>query len=301
MATLASLTLDVFEMLYGTAQMDRPAEDTLASAVSSNSDTTWRFSTPALWKRGDWAEYWPGTGTAGEVVILAQDHDSTADVLVRRAQARSSAASSFTAGNVFLRHAASGGSFTAMHVQRAINNTIDYDLAPNIWYRSKRTQAVTAGTTYYALTAGDFDVEEVYQRNLNSTTTHSPFPRGWWDVEHDKDTGMAASGSILRLYQWYDTSATVYYTAKTYPSSSAISSLPGDIAAMVPWGAVARLAPSQATRARHERRPQDPSQPFVDASYFESRFLRMRQQYQIKLLNEKPPLGNFRQRHPFAR
>ena len=77
-ATLAGLILDVEDMLYGLAQVERPREDTLLSAVASAVDTTWRFAYPAMWKKDDYAEYAPVAGTVGEVVIMAEDHPTAA-------------------------------------------------------------------------------------------------------------------------------------------------------------------------------------------------------------------------------
>src|SRR3990167_1000816 len=89
MATLNALTLDVEDMLFGIPQIERPAEDTLSTAVTTAADTSWVWTTTTLWKRGDYAEYMPSSGAVGEIVLAAVDDGTT----VRRAQQRTTAAS----------------------------------------------------------------------------------------------------------------------------------------------------------------------------------------------------------------
>jgi len=89
MATLNALTLDVEDMLYGLPQIERPAEDTLSTAVTTAADTSWVWTTTTLWKRGDYAEYMPTSGAVGEIVLATVDDGTT----VRRAQQRTTAAS----------------------------------------------------------------------------------------------------------------------------------------------------------------------------------------------------------------
>ena len=118
MATLASLTLDVYDMLFGVAQVQRPVEDTLLTAVTNAADTSWRFTNKQLWKMNDYAELWTGDGEANEVVRLTEDHPTIAtDVTVLRAQRRSTAeAAAISAGSVFLKNPP----VTATEIQRAI-------------------------------------------------------------------------------------------------------------------------------------------------------------------------------------
>ena len=68
MTTLSALVDYSLAMLYGIPQAERPQEDTLASQVTDGADVAWRWTTEALWKRGDYAEAADGVG---ELVIMA--------------------------------------------------------------------------------------------------------------------------------------------------------------------------------------------------------------------------------------
>jgi len=101
MATLASLTLDVLDLCYGQTPLTRPSSDTLAAAVQSATDTSWRFATAGtqMWEKDDYAEYFDGTGTAGEIVQFTADHDNPrAPVEVLRGQRRSTAKAATSLG-----------------------------------------------------------------------------------------------------------------------------------------------------------------------------------------------------------
>ena len=101
MATLLSLTLNVEDMLYGQAMLERPDMDSLATGVISATDTTWQFTSAGsqFWERGDFAEYDDRAGTAGEVIRLMADHSTAAtDVTVVRAQRQTSAAAETSVG-----------------------------------------------------------------------------------------------------------------------------------------------------------------------------------------------------------
>ena len=170
MATLASLTLDVYDMLFGVAQVQRPVEDTLRTGVTNAADVAWRFATPQLWKKNDLAEYWTGNGTAHEVVRLTEDHPTLAvDVTVERAQRRTTAETgAIAAGAVFLKNPP----VTCTEVQRAITECIDNDLYGNpfrVFYRSQRSITPVTGKHRYNMNAEDYKVEEVYQIDLAAT------------------------------------------------------------------------------------------------------------------------------------
>lgn len=162
--TLAGLILDVEDMLYGLAQVERPAEDTMVKAVAAANDTAWRMGTPSLWRRGDLAEYWPTAGTVGEIVLMAEDHDQSSDVTVRRGQWRTTAAAAHAAGAVFRKNPA----YPRVKIERFIYETVDTQLWPHVWYRSNRTLDYDSQATYYPLNVADFDVEEAYQLDLTS-------------------------------------------------------------------------------------------------------------------------------------
>ena len=294
---LAALVLDCEDMLYGLAQVERPREDTLLAAVTADSDTTWRLGHYSMWKKDDYAEYVPSDGSWGEIVILAEDHPSPgADVSVRRAQQRTSAASSYTAGSVFRKNP----TFPRVKIARFLREVVDTQLWPHVWIRTGRSLTWSATARHYALNALDFDVEEVYQYNLSSTVNFNPFPRGWWEVVTDVHSGMQSTGRALRLHRIYDSTKTVYYTARTKPSSADLSTLPSPMLEMLPWGACwmllggTRAAPRRIDRKRVVTEGEEESQVFADASFFKQSFLTMRDDYRRQLLTEKKPPRNYR-------
>lgn len=298
MAALDDLTLDVYDMVYGVGQVTRPVEDTLSTQVTDGADVEWRFTTPALWKRGDYAEYWPGDGTEGEMVLLTEDHPAAADVTVRRGQRRTTAVTGgFAAGAVFLKNPP----VPSVLVRRAITETIDNDLGPECFYRVDDSLTPAAGTRYYALDDRDFYIEKVYQYDLGSQTNLNPFPRGWYEIETNLDTGMVASGVAMRLARWYDTTEDVYYTTRRQPAVEDIASFPTELLDLIPWGAAARLfamaAPPQRidpTRGLQVAQGVSANQPFADATYFRQEFERMKNQYRRFLLRQMPPQPAYR-------
>ena len=376
MATLITLTLDVEDSLYGNPQIERPAEDTLNTAVTSSSDTSWRFDTYQMWKRGDRAEYVTTDGTAGEIVVLAADHASGADVTVRRAQKRTTAASAYSIGDVFRKNPL----YDRTMIARAINETIDSDLAPEAYYRATRQITLADGKKRYDLNASDFEVDQVYQTDTQQTSVgaatfdvtggasedlwtrtayglavgdpvrftavgtgaepyaigvpywvatvptantfqlsatdsttvlegtgtdtvgtwtlakivqfeYIPFNPALYEVATNQDTTTATqSGVALRLKSWYSVSDALYVTTRVKPSSSAISSLPTELADMVPFGAMARLlswvpVPARSDLRRTNRVGQGAgaSQPFIDAQFYAAKFEEHKRRYKRKL------------------
>lgn len=167
MATLASLTLNVEEMLLGVAQIERPAEDPLATEVTNAADTTWQMASYSMWKKGDYAEVLNTTGAADEVVILDADHTVGADVTVRRAQRGSTVHSGAIATGTGLRK---NPTYPRVTIARFLNDTINTMLWPGVWYRSRRSLTYDLHASYYPLAAADFDVEEVFQLDLTGET-----------------------------------------------------------------------------------------------------------------------------------
>jgi hypothetical protein len=222
MGSLASLTLDIIEMLYGMAQIERPIEDTLKTAVSAANDVTWQFDT-AIWKRGDYAEYWKNDGTEGEIVILAADYTVGADVTVRRAQRGTTAAASYAIGDVFLHNP----TFPVATIQRFINNLIDTDLAPHVFYLTHRslTWDEDDDHTAYPLNANDFDVVTVYQVDLGdadslSGCTFAQATDTWTCTSHGLAVGdhlvCTEAGSALPAEYAEDT----HYWVLTVPTAN---------------------------------------------------------------------------------
>ena len=161
MATLASLVLDVEDMLYGMAQMERPSEDLISTEVADENDVAWRFTTLAYAKRGNYMEVYTADGAEGEIVILAADQTATgSDVAVRRAQQQTTAAATtIAAGSV----ARVNPTFPVVRIKRFINEVIDNHLWPDVWYRTNRSVDPNTGRRLYPLNASDFQVEEMYQ------------------------------------------------------------------------------------------------------------------------------------------
>ena len=370
-ATLAGLILDVEDMLYGLAQVERPAEDTMVKAVAAAADVAWRMGSPTLWKRGDLAEYAPSAGTVGEIVLMAEDHSPSGDVTVRRGQWRTTAATAYAVGTVFRKNPA----YSRVKIDRFIDETVDTQLWPHVWYRSQRTLSFDTNAGYYPLLAADFDVEEMYQLDLTSdpigdatyaqvgdvwtSTAHGlavgdhvrftasgagatgytvdtdywvltvptantftlsataggaavtgtadstaawtvekrlrslhPFPRAWWEVL--TDTAGTSTGRLLRVRTVYDQDQTVFYTAKTKPLSTAITSIPDELTDMIPWGVCwLLLGGTRSASRRHDprarREGENESQVYADASFFKQTFLQLRQDYRRQLMREKKP------------
>ena len=121
-----------------------------------------------------------------------------------------------------------------------------------------------------------------------------PIDNNHWEVLTDAASNLAdTSNTIFRLASWHNDNHPVYYTARTKPSSAAISSLPADVVDLVPYGAMARLLAQGSARDRYEPRRRQgeerPTQPFQDSEFFRSRFLEMRRSYRNRLILEKPP------------
>lgn len=219
MATLATLTLDIIEMLYGIPQIERPIEDTLKTAVVAANDVAWQFDT-ALWKRGDYAEYWKNDGTEGEVVLLAGDYTVGVDVTVRRAQRGTSAAASYAIGDVFLHNPP----FPVTTIQRFINNLIDTELAPQVFYLTHRSITTwDANDTAYSMNASDFDVITVYQADLEEpenigACSYAVATNRWTHVAHGLAVGdhviFTAAGSAAPAEYAADT----HYWVQSVPS-----------------------------------------------------------------------------------
>ncbi len=282
-------------MFYGTPRIERPAQDTLATAVDDADDVEWRFTTEAMWKRGDLAELYDGTA-APEVVYITEDHPSGADITVRRQQRNTSGGAAYAAGDVFIHHGSQASSVTQVQMERAINETINNDLWPQVWYLAERTLAGYSATDYaYDLAATDMDILKVYQYNLNSSNKLHPFPRGWWDTEGSINTAVGSTGRLLRLYKVIDTTASIYYTVRAKPLSSGIASLPSTITDIVPYGAVSKLLGIRGSQnaMAPKRRKREEQDPVRDSLFFRQEFERMRDQERERLLRDAPPMGRF--------
>jgi hypothetical protein len=376
MATLASLTLDVEEMLLGVAQIERPWEDSLSTQVTDAADTTWRFTSYSGWKLNDYCEVLDTTGAADEIVILAADA-TAGDTTVRRAQRGSTVHTGAIAAATGIRK---NPAYPRVTIARFINDCVDTMLWPHVWYRTQRSLTYDEDAGYYTLAAADFDVEEMFQLDLSGKTlgtasfanatdrwtlaahglivgdhvrftskggsatpaeydidtdywvltvpststftlgltadastpvngladstanwtverrlpSYHPFPRGWWATQ--TDSPARSTDRILRVFRCYTPDETIYYTTKTKPLSSAISSIPDQLAAAVPWGACAlllggtRAAPMRTDPKRMPPNDAFPAGQFVaDSRYFLAMFSELISTYRKGLLKEKQP------------
>ncbi len=286
MATLASLTEDVYDMLYGMAQIERPAEDTLTTAVTATTDTTWQFDT-AMWKRGDYAE----DATSGELVVLAADNTVGVDVTVRRGQRNTTALAAYAIGDVFYKNP----TYPRHVIERFINETIDGDLWPNVWMVGETTMTYTSGDTTYQMPTDCGDVVQVYQYDLNSDGRFYPIDGTHWTFQGRVAAAVAANTNLLRIRSVHDETATVYVTYKKKPTSSSITDMSAQAAAIVPWGVVGKLlagtrvtpvrtAPGRATPIAN----QSGSQLTRDYAAFDTIFRRMRKDERARLEKEVP-------------
>ncbi|MFH2073205.1 MAG: hypothetical protein ABIJ75_10190 [Actinomycetota bacterium] len=193
---MASLTLDVYDMLFGVAQLQRPVMDTLSTQVTDAADVTWRFTSYAMWKQNDYAEYWLDDGTAREVVRMTTDAPSgAADVTVVRSQrGTTAAAAAIAAGTTFLKNPP----VTCTEIQRAITETIDNDLYANpyrVFYRSQRTITPVTNKHRYELNAEDYQVDDMYQIDLTGTSLGAAVYTETGGVTEDMWT-LAAHGLV---------------------------------------------------------------------------------------------------------
>jgi hypothetical protein len=211
------------------SRVERPFESVVTLADAT---TTTMTVVADIWRQNDYAEIISATaGAVGEIAILAATPASTS-ATVRRAQrgTTGAAASALPARKNPL--------YPRVAIQRVIEEVIRNDLYPNVWLRTERTLSWTAGDYLYDLDAEDFDILQMYQVIDDRLR---PLPYGWWKVNPILSTTEATSGKAIELNRLFDTSETVYYTAKTIPSPDDYSTITDRIAALIPWGACARL------------------------------------------------------------
>lgn len=281
MATLADLVTRVEDLIYGVARVERPKEDTLSTAVSGTTDTEWRFVTDTMWKRDDYAQ----PIAASEIIVLAEDHPSGADVTVRRGQRGTTAAASYAQGGVFYRNPI----YTRSLIERTVNEVIDNDLWPQLWMWKENSLTFAQGDTHYELAANEEDVIQMYQINIGSTDRIDPMPNGWWRVMSQINTTASSTGKLLRLFRVYDPDATVYYSAKQKPQSSEISELSDEIVNMVPWKVAGKLMAGRAIQQRSapSRSPQSNSREgdrlLRDYTFLDVEFRRMKKDEENRL------------------
>jgi hypothetical protein len=286
MATLAALTNDVLNMLYGVVQVERPTEDTQVTATFTNAATEVELSTPALWKRGDYAE-----ADDGDVIILAEDHPAASStVTVRRSQRGSTATEHLAASAVWSKNPP----FLRTQIERFINETVRSDLWPKVWTWHNGTVTYTDGDSTYDLPQYIEDVVVVYQYDLSSDEKLHPMQRGHWSVERQIDTNVSTNQNLLRLRQPYDSDYTVYYTGKRRPDPSDLANMSDEVAQLIPWAVAAKLMAgvrSAPQRFDPPRRDRDSTEggTFRDYRGLLTEFIRQRNALNVKLMNEVKP------------
>jgi hypothetical protein len=286
MTTLAALVDDCYGMLYGSAQAERPREDTLVNLVSDDADVTWEFTTPAMWKRDDYAE---AADTAGEIVIMTTDHPAaTNDVTVRRGQRGTTAkVAGYSAGDVFYKNP----NYPRYEIERLINQVVRSELWPDVWTWHQDTLSFVSGDTTYNLDQYVTEVTSVYQYDLNSDGKFHPLPRTWWSYERQINTAVSTNSNLFRLYAVHDEAETVYYTAKRRPHPDDLANMSDELAELVPWAVVGKLQPGRGVAKRSRpKSSQDDSEGGALRDYrgFMAEFLRMRKQLKLVLMDEIP-------------
>jgi len=280
MATLAGLVADTYNLLYGVAQMERPAEDTLTGAIN-DAVTSLTPTTTTLWKRDDYAEF-----ADGEVVVFAAD--SAGATVVRRAQ-RSTTAASHSDGALMYKNPL----FLRSQIEDFVTEVVNNDLWEDVWSWHQDTLTYTQGDTTYDLDQYVEDVVKVYQYDLDSDNRLHPLPRTWWDVEKQVAAAVSTNKNLLRLRRVHDTTATVYYTAKRRPNAADLSNLSDECASLVKWAAAGkalaglRSAPMRYDPA-HQTRDQSEGGPFRDYRGLMGEFLRGKTQLNRTLRREVP-------------
>ena len=376
MADIDALTLDVEDMLYGVPQIERPVEDTLATEVTNLADVEWRWTTEPLHKRGGYWELLTSDGSIGEVVLDTEDHPAGADTTVRRSQQRTTGgAGAIAAGTVFRKNPV----FTRVKIQKYLNEIID-GLYPDVWIRTLRSLDVNVGRFYYPLTAADYEVEDVHQADIASTslgdatfdftggasedlwtlashglTVGDPvrftvagtgadeyavnvvywvatvpdantfqlsatqsttvlegtadsigtwtiesiifeffkYPRDGWSITTAVDGRTSPTNRVLHVKWFYSTDSTLFYSAKTKPSSSSVSDIPTAMADWIPYGAVwllmggTRTVPSRIDPLRSIPPQMSPSQPMADSRFFRDEFEKRKEEYRNQLNADK--------------
>lgn len=280
MATLSDLVDDVYEKLYGLAQVERPWRDTLSGAITI-SDTELTPATPSGWKRGDYAEF-----PDGEIVLFTEDGVDPGTTTVVREQ-RGSAAAAQVDGAVMYRNPR----YTRVNIERAVNETIDVDLWPHVWSWHTDTVTYVDSDTTYELDQYVEDVVVVSQYNLEGDGRWHPLPPNRWDVERQVPSAISSTGTLLRLREPWDFDDTVYVTAKRRPASADVANLSAEIAAIVPWAAAGKLlagqmGPISQDTVRQGRRDRSHATQGYQAML--SEFLRLRSNLHLTLTLEVP-------------
>ena len=118
---------------------------------------------------------------------------------------------------------------------------------------------------------------------------YDPLPPDAWEIVTNVDSRTSVTNRILRILTYYDASDTLFYTAKTKPSSSSVSDLPAALAYVVPYGVMwlllggSRVVPPRTDpiRSGSERTPA--AQLMADSRFFRDEFERRKAEYRRQL------------------
>ncbi|KKN73788.1 hypothetical protein LCGC14_0397360 [marine sediment metagenome] len=125
----------------------------------------------------------------------------------------------------------------------------------------------------------------------NVIFNYREFPTRWYEIKHAQASATDSTGNSILLTGYHDVNDTIYYSARTRPSSSDISSLPTEITNLIPWGAVARLTGGTSVRGRYaESAAQTSTVAYADAAWFQTQFEDMVDQYRNQLEEDVPLL-----------
>lgn len=285
MATTADLVARTYEVLFGVARVERPAEDTLSGAILIGA-VSLTPTTTAMWKRDDYAEF-----ADGEVVIFAAD--SAGATAVRRAQ-RGSTAAAQADGAVMRKNPWP----LRVDIERKIDEVLLLDLWEHVWSWHNGTITYVAGDHLYDLPQYVEKVASVEQANVDSDGQFRPVDTSRWDVERQVASAIAANGNLLRLRDPFDGSSTIHYRGMRRPHPDDIANLDDELVPLVAWAAAAKCfaADGGATKDRARTQRSDATQQAQKYQMLMGEFLRMRSDYSRQLVGEVPRDMRFRRR-----
>ena len=295
MATEASLILDVERLLYGSARLERPRLDTVT--LADDSTTSMTVANTNLWKAHDRCEVAPVDGSVGEILHVSSETGGTATVIRGVDGSTAAAAASGEVGR-------KNPTYDRVSIKSEIENVVNQELYPWIWYRSVRSLTFTDGDYFYDLAAADKKVLYCYQ----SIDGHlKELPHGWWDDSKTSiDTTTASTGQLFHLRKVYDSSETVQYVTRSAYTTSDYASLSADVEAAIPYMVAAkllgehRLAPSQADPNRQSEPEVQAALPAQTGRQLKGEFLRQRSDINRRLQLEESQLiwPKFQNRRP---
>lgn len=276
MTTLAVLTQNTLNLLYGLERIERPAEDVLDAAIAAAGTLTCTPTTIDMWKRDDYCEF----PVDDEVIRFAAN--SAGSTAIRRAQLGTAAAAKADL-DVMVRNPP----FYRFQIKQYIREVIRTDLWPKVWSWHLDSIAAPSDVDFmYDLDANIDSVALVYQENLDADERWRPLPRGWWDVERQINSTVAAQGGMLVLHKLYDYDEPVYLTCKRRPHVDDLSNLADPIADMIPWGAAAKALAARSGQIKNAaaRSARDQEGGLMrDYRGLKSEFLQMRTEYAREL------------------